>query len=89
MNTKYDNHFSPRGDPISYDSFSVDSFVGHPHLELEGDLNVSPNFSNEYVSPLPDPEPNINPEGATRRRYFSRGGCYAKTTSPLSDKSMS
>ena len=62
---KYDNNFSPRGDPVSDNELGVDSSVGISPLELEGDINGSPNFPDESVSPPPDNVPHISPERAT------------------------
>ena len=56
LTTKDDDHFSPRGAPISDDELSVDSSVGRPHSESEGDASVSP---------LPAPAPNMASEGVT------------------------
>ena len=37
MNKKDDDHFSPRGAPISDDELSVEYYVGRPSSESEGD----------------------------------------------------
>ena len=73
MNTKYDNQFSPRGAQISYEELSVDSSIGHPHSESEGDLNGSPKISDEAVSTPPDTSPKIAPEGATPPNNYPVG----------------
>ena len=56
LNKKDDDIFSPRGDPISDNEFSVDSYVGCPTWESEG---------YEYVFTLPTTATHISPEGVT------------------------
>ena len=64
LNTKHDDHFPPRGAPISYDELSVDYYAGRPCSESEGD---------EAVSTPPDYSENISPEGATTPNTLPEG----------------